>query len=149
MRFFGLLFGIIWLSIWVFAISMIIKSIKHTSQAGKFTRDVNAQLQNRLREINIHTGDPKNPYVRKSPAQREEPTSDDFSEVPQKSKSDENAFNGLNPKTDKRVYKTRKKTTLNGRKTRRADRVYGVGSSEMPLHGKLSQETRDDEKEWF
>jgi len=66
-----------------------------------------------------------------------------------KSKSDENDFNGLNPKTDKRVYKTRKKTTLNGRKTRRADRIYGVGSSEMPLHGKLSQETRDDEKEWF
>ena len=152
---FGVFFGIIWISIWVIAIVGIIKGIKRSGEVTRLTKDVREQMSSRLKDLNVHTGDPRNPYTRvyrpSQTAKRDEPaTSDDFSEVVDRSNEASSFGSDLNPKSaplrkSNRVKRTTKVNGFTGRKARK----YSIDSSEMPTHGKLSQETRDDEKDWF
>ncbi len=145
MRVFGVIFAFFWVMIWVVAISAIIKSIKTHSKITNATKDVFRVADQTLRRVNVHTGDPRNPYTE---VHRSEPTSADaFSDIAKKQRDSDTFSSDLNPKADtQRVY--RKPTTVNGRKAR-GGRIYSVNNEDRPAHGKLSRESRDDEKEWF
>ncbi|MBO4819031.1 MAG: hypothetical protein J5528_02725 [Firmicutes bacterium] len=138
---FGALFGLIWIMIWVIVIATIIKSFKATKNVRNTTNQVLKEVNDALKNGSIHTGNPR--YTAGPKATQS--SADDYSDVKEK---DSETFNSdLNPKTTaQRVYRT--KTTVNGRRVR-GDRNYAVNPSERPAHGKLSRESRDDEKEWF
>ena len=145
---FGVFFAIIWFSIWIVVVVSIIKAVKRTNHFDKTiktaTDRVFKEVDKAFNNGSIHTGNPGNPYYKTS-ARNEQSSADNFSEVKEK---DSDSFDAdLNPtSTPKRVYRT--KTNVNGKRVR-ADRSYSVSPSERPAHGKLSKESRDDEKEWF
>ncbi len=142
-RFFGVIFAIIWVTIWVVVVVNIIKTIKKQNQVREMTKDVFKVANDALRSV--HTGNPHNPY--KQPRKPEPANADNFSDIPERKKDSDSFNSDLNPKTaPQRVYRT--KATVNGKRMR-TDKVYAVNASERPAHGKLSKESRDDEKEWF
>ena len=138
---FSALFGIIWVMIWVIVVASIIKSFKATKNVRNTTNQVFREVNEALKNGSVHTGSPGYTQGPK----REAPSADDFSDIKEK---DSDSFDSdLNPRTTaQRVYRT--KTNVNGRRVR-GDRSYSVNPSERPAHGKLSRESRDDEKEWF
>ena len=124
---------------WVFVVTSIIRSIKTQNRAKnevfKVANDV-------LRTV--HTGNPRNPYAgSESTGQDDGNKYDDVFK-----KRDSDTFDSdLNPKTHtQRVYRTNR--TVNRRNVRDS-KVYSINSQDRPAHGKLSRESRDDEKEWF
>ena len=130
--------------VWAIIIKSIIKAAKQEKNIRNVTNEVFRTANEALKNMNVHTGDPKNPFVQ--PKRTDTYTSDNYSE--QRQKDSDTFGSDLNPRTTPvRVYKN-KKTVVNGKKVR-SDKVYGVMSTERPLHGKLSKESRDDEKEWF
>ena len=140
---FGAIFGIIWVGIWIFVIASIIKAISAQSKVKNATKDVVRTVQEQLRQVNVHTGNPNNNVYRETGSRAS--SADAFSEL--RPKDSESFDSDLNPAAQPRKVK-RSKSTVNGRRVR-GDRSYGISSSERPAHGKLSRESRDDEKEWF
>ncbi len=145
---FGIIFGLVWVSIWIVVVVSIIKAVKRTNHFDKTiktaTDRVFKEVDKAFNNGSVHTGNPGNPYYKTS-ARNEQASADNFSEVKE---NDSDSFDAdLNPRsTTKRVYRT--KTQVNGKRVR-GDRSYSVSPSERPAHGKLSKESRDDEKEWF
>ena len=144
---FGVIFGIIWISIWVFVVVGIIKGFKNTKQIRNTSNQIFNEVNQALKNGSVHTGNPHNPYYRTTAEKKAQANADNFSDIGAKEKDSDTFASDLNPRTGaQRVYTTKSK--VNGRKVR-GDRSYSVNPSERPAHGKLSRESRDDEKEWF
>ncbi len=144
----GPLFGIFFMIIWITVIVSIVQAMRRQSHS---TKDVFNTVNQRIKDLssgNASSGSYRTVYTGPSKG-KEVPTSDDFSDV--EKRNDTTTFKQeLNPRSKPiRVSnKVNRNTKVNGFTGRKA-RKYAIDSSEMPAHGKLSRETRDDEKEWF
>ena len=145
----GPLFGIFFMIIWITVIVSIVQAMRRQSHV---TKDVFNTVNQRIKDLssgNASSGSYRTVYTGPSKG-KEAPTSDDFSEVDDRFDDPKSFKDDLNPRssTIKQSNRVRKTTKVNGFSGRKA-RKYAVDSSEMPAHGRLSKESRDDEKEWF